>query len=55
MFVGLSYTEMAGLEMVTLLCIGDKTHSQLMELMLERCGTTKNRDFEEILRDVRSH
>lgn len=50
--LGLSYTEMAGLEMVTLLCIGDKTHSQLMELMLERCGTTKNRDFEEILRDV---
>ena len=43
---------MAGLEMVTLLCMGDKTHSQLMELMPERCGTTQNRDFEAILRDV---
>lgn len=27
------------LEMVTLLCVSDKTHSQLMELMPERCGT----------------
>lgn len=26
------------LEMVTLLCVSDKTHSQLMELMPERCG-----------------
>ena len=43
---------MAGLEMVTLLCMGDKTHSQLMELMPERCGTTQNRDFEAILREV---
>jgi len=24
--------------MVTLLCVSDKTHSQLMELMPERCG-----------------
>lgn len=27
------------LEMVTLLCVSDKTHSQLMELMPERCGS----------------
>lgn len=38
--------------MVTLLCMGDKTHSQLMELMPERCGTTQNRDFESVLADV---
>lgn len=25
--------------MVTLLCVSDKTHSQLMELMPERCGS----------------
>lgn len=44
---------MSCLEMVTLLCMGDKTHSQLMELMPERCGTTQNRDFESVLADVR--
>lgn len=50
--VGLSDAEMSCLEMVTLLCMGDKTHSQLMELMPERCGTTQNRDFESVLADV---
>lgn len=49
---GLSDPEMSRLEMVTLLCMGDKTHSQLMELMPERCGTTQNRDFESVLADV---
>lgn len=43
---------MSCLEMVTLLCMGDKTHSQLMELMPERCGTTQNRDFESVLAEV---
>jgi hypothetical protein len=43
---------MSCLEMVTLLCIADKTHSQLMELMPERCGTTQNRDFESVLAEV---
>lgn len=51
---GLSDPEMSRLEMVTLLCTGDKTHSQLMELMPERCGTTQNRDFESVLTAVRS-
>ncbi|XP_026827990.1 E3 ubiquitin-protein ligase Ubr3 isoform X2 [Ooceraea biroi] len=50
--LGLSDPEMSRLEMVTLLCMGDKTHSQLMELMPERCGTTQNRDFESVLTDV---
>lgn len=38
--------------MVTLLCMSDKTHSQLMELMPERCGTSQNRDFETLLAEV---
>lgn len=50
---GLSDPEMSRLEMVTLLCMCDKTHSQLMELMPERCGTTQNRDFESVLAEVR--
>jgi len=52
---GLSDPEMSRLEMVTLLCMSDKTHSQLMELMPERCGTTQNRDFESVLADVSSY
>ncbi|XP_054287000.1 E3 ubiquitin-protein ligase Ubr3-like isoform X1 [Macrosteles quadrilineatus] len=40
------------LEMVTLLCMCDKTHSQLMELMPERCGTAQSRDFESVLQEV---
>lgn len=43
---------MSRLEMVTLLSMGDKTHSQLMELMPERSGSTQNRDFESVLADV---
>ncbi|XP_014216341.1 E3 ubiquitin-protein ligase Ubr3 [Copidosoma floridanum] len=50
--LGLSDAEMSCLEMVTLLCMGDKTHSQLMELMPERCGTTQNRDFDSVLKEV---
>lgn len=38
--------------MVTLLCMGDKTHSQLMELMPERCGTGQNREFDDMLDQV---
>ncbi|XP_053987373.1 E3 ubiquitin-protein ligase Ubr3 [Hylaeus volcanicus] len=50
--LGLSDPEMSCLELVTLLCMGDKTHSQLMELMPERCGTPQNRDFESVLADI---
>lgn len=32
--------------------MGDKTHSQLMELMPERCGTSQSRDFETLLAEV---
>ncbi|KAK0089869.1 hypothetical protein PV325_004892 [Microctonus aethiopoides] len=50
--LGLSDSEVSHLEMMTLLCMGDKTHSQLMDLMPERCGTTPNRDFEPVLAEV---
>ncbi|XP_034951822.1 E3 ubiquitin-protein ligase Ubr3 [Chelonus insularis] len=50
--LGLTDSEVSHLEMVTLLCMSDKTHSQLMDLMPERCGTTPNRDFEPVLADV---
>lgn len=52
LILGLSDPEMSRLEMVTLLSMGDKTHSQLMELMPERSGSTQNRDFESVLADV---
>ncbi|XP_072397284.1 E3 ubiquitin-protein ligase Ubr3 [Diabrotica undecimpunctata] len=50
--LGLSDTSLNRLEMVTLLCMGDKTHSQLMELMPERCGMSESRDFESLLAEV---
>lgn len=50
--LGLTDLELNRLEMVTLLCMGDKTHSQLMELMPERCGTSQQRDFESLLASV---
>lgn len=50
--LGLSETALNRLEMVTLLCMGDKTHSQLMELMPERCGMSESRDFESLLAEV---
>ncbi|RZF33108.1 hypothetical protein LSTR_LSTR013279 [Laodelphax striatellus] len=49
---GVNSTLLSQLEMVTLLCMGDKTHSQLMELMPERCGTAQSRDFELRLAEV---
>lgn len=52
-FPGLSESELAQLEMVTLLCMGDKTHSQLMEYMPEKCGSAaQSRDFETVLSRV---
>jgi E3 ubiquitin-protein ligase UBR3 len=41
------------LEIVTLLCMGEKTHSQLVDLMPEKGGgACQNRDFEEMLEEV---
>ncbi len=38
--LGLSEEVLARLEMVSLLCMGDKTHSMLFEHMPEKCGAT---------------
>lgn len=54
--IGLSESELAQLEMVTLLCMSDKTHSQLMEFMPEKCGTaSQTRDFEAVLSKISSY
>lgn len=41
------------LEVSTLLAAGDKTHSQLLELMPERSGNAHTRNFEQVLKEVR--
>ncbi len=38
--LGLSEEVLARLEMVSLLCMADKTHSALFEHMPEKCGNT---------------
>ncbi|XP_052741571.1 E3 ubiquitin-protein ligase Ubr3 isoform X2 [Bicyclus anynana] len=40
------------LEVATLLAAGDKTHSQLLELMPERSGNAHTRNFETVLREL---
>ncbi|GLG92566.1 Uncharacterized protein GBIM_00221 [Gryllus bimaculatus] len=50
--LGVSEAPLSQLELVTLLCMGDKTHSQLIELMPERCSTAQSRDFEAVLAEV---
>lgn len=50
--LGLSDNALNRIEMVTLLCMNDKTHSQLMEYMPERCGSSQHRDFEALLAQV---
>lgn len=39
--------------MVSLLCMSDRTHSQLMELLPEKCGAPQNKDFDAILAQAR--
>lgn len=41
------------LEVATLLAAGDKTHSQLLELMPERSGNAHTRNFETVLKEVK--
>ncbi|XP_063233328.1 E3 ubiquitin-protein ligase Ubr3 [Bacillus rossius redtenbacheri] len=53
--LGESDASLSRLEMVTLLCMGDKTHSQLIEMMPERCGTAQSRDFEAVLSEVANY
>jgi len=51
--LGLSEQNLTRLEMVTLLCMGDKTHSLLSEHMPEKCGSgVLTDDFERVLAEV---
>ncbi|CAH2048305.1 unnamed protein product, partial [Iphiclides podalirius] len=43
------------LEVSTLLAAGDKTHSQLLELMPERSGNAHTRNFESVLRELSTY
>lgn len=51
--LGLSEQELTRLEMMTLLCMSDKTHSSLSESMPEKCGSgVLTDDFERVLAEV---
>ncbi|GIY07185.1 e3 ubiquitin-protein ligase ubr3 [Caerostris darwini] len=50
---GLTEEEVIRQEMVSLLCMNDRTHSQLMDLIPDKCGeTAQNKNFETILNQV---
>ncbi|KAG1697720.1 E3 ubiquitin-protein ligase Ubr3 [Nymphon striatum] len=52
---GMSAEEILKQEMVTLLCMSNRTHSQLMDLLPEKyggCDSQPNRDFESTLQQV---
>lgn len=52
--LGMSEEQTTRKEMVTLLAMGDKTHSQLMDMLPEKCGTqaSQNTYFESILSKI---
>jgi hypothetical protein len=50
--LGLSEEQITRQEIVTLLCMSDRTHSQLHDLFPEKCGTTNTRGFEPILNQI---
>lgn len=52
--LGSDESDLDRLEMVSLLCMSDRTHSQLMELLPEKCGAPQNKDFDAILAQVYS-
>ncbi|XP_076360822.1 ubr3 ubiquitin ligase isoform X3 [Tachypleus tridentatus] len=51
--LGMNEEEVTRQEMISLLTMNDRTHSQLMDLLPEKCGTaSQNKDFESILTKV---
>ncbi|KAK2143057.1 hypothetical protein LSH36_882g00050 [Paralvinella palmiformis] len=51
--IGMTESETTRLDMITLLCMADRTHSQLLDLMPEKCGlTAHNKDFDCILKEI---
>ena len=50
---GMTESEITRLEMLTLLCMSDRTHSNLIDSMPDKCGPTgQTRDFEPTLKQV---
>ena len=51
---GATYRDIMQQELITLLCMSDRTHSQLSDAMPDRCGhiVDHSADFEEILSRV---
>ncbi|XP_054716089.1 E3 ubiquitin-protein ligase ubr3-like [Uloborus diversus] len=48
--IGQTEEEVTRQEMISLLCMSDRTHSQLMDLLPDKCGAiSQNKDFESIL------
>ncbi|KAI0233528.1 E3 ubiquitin-protein ligase UBR3 [Lamellibrachia satsuma] len=51
--LGLDEAELTRQEMASLLCIADRTHSHLMDMMPEKCGLTgQTKHFESTLKEV---
>lgn len=50
--LGISESEVLRKEMVTLLTMCDQTHSHLQAYLPERCGTSQNIGFEDILEEI---
>lgn len=51
--LGLTEEEIIRKEMVTLLCMADRTYSQLHDLLPEKCGTSNNRkSFDKNLEEI---
>ncbi|ELU10689.1 hypothetical protein CAPTEDRAFT_220674 [Capitella teleta] len=54
--LGLPQSEVTRLEMVTLLCMGDRTHSQLMDAMPDKCDQMdQTKSFEPTLEQVSNY
>jgi len=51
--VGLSPVAVTRLEVVALLCVMDRTHSQLVESVPETCGVSHHdKDYESVIQQV---
>lgn len=50
--LGLTPEEVTRKEMVALLSIGEKTHSQIQDMLPYKCGYLQNNSFTEILNDI---
>jgi len=52
-YTGLSPATMTRLEMVSILCVMDRSHSQLIEAIPETCGVSHHdKDYESVIQQV---